>query len=178
MNISYLVGQKVKQFYKSLSMFPTAKNAQSVVVLTENTIDTLLTHFDYYKSIKFFNKKTWLKAENPRTAPISNRQLDKMFTLFTKLKMYDDLGRYENVTYAKRHACSKCSPYPVIDFESKTVGHCGVVFDCNKTVLDEKSMENIGRAETAPEYCAGCNSFRNIQDSVRFIVNRRHNRKI
>lgn len=171
-----VVGRTIHRFYEDMVVFPDTSNHTSIVIGTEVTITSLVDNFEHFRREGFFDR-VHIKPLNSRVYGMSDVHKNNTIHLYNL--MGNPRGVYRlNSDRGDREMCSRMSPFPVINLEDGTVGHCGVFFDCIKRDVSRESILSVVRQKHTPRYCYGCNSYRNIHDSVRCCVNGDLNYKI
>jgi MoaA/NifB/PqqE/SkfB family radical SAM enzyme len=129
-------GLKVEKFYDSIDYvkFPRWRY---VVVTTQKTVRSLLSHFDHYRSLGMFDDIFWYKIMNQKVMGVESFIFElKMF--FELLKgecddnyIIDSLRKINGIIFptanntAMKYMCGLNSPQPTVNFETKELFHCG-----------------------------------------------------
>jgi hypothetical protein len=79
-----IVGKKITKFY-DLSLVSINRRHRFVIVTTEQTLNSVLDNFDYYKDKGLFDKRFWFKIIVPKSYSITF--LDKLYEFYKRLKI-------------------------------------------------------------------------------------------
>lgn len=98
-----------------------------VIVMTERTTKSLLNNWKHFDDMGLFKKNFFYKIMNAKTHSIEDYSGElmhfyhKLNDLYCK-KMVEDFVMENG--FDQKHLCSKNSPNPFVDFDTRELGHC------------------------------------------------------
>lgn len=161
-------------------------NINYVIVTTEKTTKSIVKNWEEFE---FDKDMFWLKLMNPKTHDFSNYISDlwRLFELKRDMNsiMMIDFFRGQLGLNFKRNLCSKYSPQPAIDMETKEIVHCATILmkgERKPFNSDNFSLNLKGKLFHNKEFCEKCFTFdmndqklQDVMDSMRGRpVNRRY----
>jgi len=176
-----IIGRDVQKFHDI--EFCSDDNAKTVIVMTENTVRSLLENEEYYRDI-IESESFWFKIFIERSVDISTNHLDMMREFYNKYNvMFCDF--YMNKLEMKNDSFSKslCTKYPflpVIDMENNDIIHCAYYNFTNKVTkdLNENNLRDLVNKKLfiteSPDYCCSCYDY--YQDP-HFLIRRNKSNK-
>lgn len=122
--------KNILYFDNDITFFNAPLYTESVLVLSEVTLDSLLDNFSYYQSMGLFDCNIHYKCMTPKIEYPSTDIINKTKKFYNMLPsrsmkdtLYlsniekDNLSLYRNI-------CSKITKYQFIDLEYKNIGQC------------------------------------------------------
>jgi hypothetical protein len=167
-------GKDVKRFYD----LDLSQGHRYIIVTTETTTKSLLDNWEYFDNMGLFKRNFFYKIMNAKTHSIENYSGELMY-FFHKLndpystKMVEEFVTEGGVD--QKYLCSKNSPNPFVDFDTKELGHCAVFIPLSRRVPFNKVnlIMNMRCSKFDPEenyYCfSKCGVYDNGYDKGNII---------
>jgi hypothetical protein len=173
--ISDINDTKIEQFYD----LDLEQKHSYVIVTTEKTTKSLLTNWKHFEKNGLFRKNFFYKIMNGKTHDISKFS-GELFMLFDKLNCLFSKrmikGFVMDNNSKQKDLCSKNSPNPFVDFDTKQLGHCAAFIpDCKKIPFNKVGLlltmkGNIFQQEIN-NCCKKCYVFDNGYNKEEYILN-------
>ena len=138
-----------------------------VVVANQQTTESLVEHWNYFKDLGMFRPNFFYKLMNHKSVLTIDRYKDYLFELYGRLQNKYFLNMLLTTvlpTYLSRERdiCERYSPNPFVDIERKHLGHCAInVEQSDKWKFNQKNLEKLRNGEfyRGGDYCKICHSF-------------------
>lgn len=150
--------------------FEFRQNFQYPIILTENTIDSILSDPIYYRDLpeNFLFKLMGQKQGNTKGFI---KKVKKLFEWVSRpeFEYYKKMvERIEKNDYTGYEICSMVSPLPVFDIEDNKMIHCGVNIETSSCEIKKENIEKqlSGNIFKNDEYCKTCYEFRSSLERI------------
>ena len=174
--------KNILYFDKDVTFFNAPTYTESVLVLSEVTLDSLLNNFSYYDSIGLFNCNIHYKCMTPKIEYPSTDIINKTKLLYSMLpnKSIVDTSYLSNIYNTDisryREVCSRITKYQFIDMEYKNIGQCCLHvkhaprFDITKENIQ---LTLYGKLFTISPFCQECYKF--DHNCLYYFIQRKYN---
>lgn len=156
-----LNGKEINKFY-DVEIFPDKySNLTSIIVLTKNTVTSLIEYTDYYEKLGIIGDKAYLKVMNFK----SNHLLlqEDLNALYESLKGHTKNGNIDSTFCNTQTLCSLFSHSPALNLFEKKILHCSINYDLTEKasiskVNIKKHVHGKLFSKAKKEYCNKCNT--------------------